>query len=133
MPRRLGRSGGIRAHDGRQGRGRRRRGAADQDCVYVAAFLELQEEVVQLGGGGEGGEAEAGEGGVLEVRAGVREEDEGHGCGVVGGVGGGWAARAERLGGEVGCGSWRVLMSRGDLDLLWEGCGLDAFVGGLSW
>ncbi len=34
---------------------------------------------MQLGGGGEGGEAEAGLGGVLEVGAGVGEEDEGHG------------------------------------------------------
>lgn len=83
---------------------------------------------MQLGGGGEGGEAEAGEGGVLEVRAGVREEDEGHGCGLVGGEVGG-----EERGGEVGCGSWRVLMSRDDLDVLWEGCGLDALVEGLSW
>lgn len=33
---------------------------------------------MQLGCGGEGGEAEAGLGGVLEVGAGVREEDEGH-------------------------------------------------------
>jgi len=39
-----------------------------------------------LGCGGEGGEAEAGEGGVLEVGAGVGEEDEGHG-GVFGGCG----------------------------------------------
>ena len=42
-------------------------------------FLELEEEVVELGRGGEGGEAEAGFGGVLEVGAGVGEEDEGHG------------------------------------------------------
>ena len=34
---------------------------------------------MQLGCGGEGGEAEAGFGGVLEVRAGVGKEDEGHG------------------------------------------------------
>ena len=33
---------------------------------------------MQLGCGGVGGEAEAGLGGVLEVGAGVREEDEGH-------------------------------------------------------
>ena len=42
-------------------------------------FLELEEEVVELGCGGDGGEAEAGFGGVLEVGAGVGEEDEGHG------------------------------------------------------
>lgn len=34
---------------------------------------------MQLVCGGEGGEAEAGEGGVLKVRTGVGEEDEGHG------------------------------------------------------
>lgn len=33
---------------------------------------------MQLGRGGEGGEAEARFGGVLQVRAGVGEEDEGH-------------------------------------------------------
>lgn len=33
---------------------------------------------MELGGWGEGGEAEAGFGGVLEVGAGVGEEDEGH-------------------------------------------------------
>lgn len=33
---------------------------------------------MQLDCGGDGGEAEAGLGGVLEVGAGVREEDEGH-------------------------------------------------------
>ncbi len=35
---------------------------------------------MQLGRGGEGGQAEARFGGVLEVGAGVGEEDEGHGC-----------------------------------------------------
>lgn len=62
-------------------------GPRHDDGVDVAAFLQLQEEGVQLVCGGEGGEAEAGLGGVLEVGAGVREEDEGHcffcgfGCG----------------------------------------------------
>lgn len=36
---------------------------------------------MQLGRGGQGGQAEARFGGVLEVGAGVGEEDEGHGCG----------------------------------------------------
>lgn len=39
---------------------------------------------MELGCGGQGGQAEAGLGGVLEVGAGVGEEDEGH---VVGGLG----------------------------------------------
>lgn len=38
---------------------------------------------MELFGEGDGGQAEAGEGGVLEVRAGVGEEDEGH-CFVLG-------------------------------------------------
>ena len=69
--------------------------------------------------GGEGGEAEAGFGGVLEVGAGVREEDEGHG----------WlrVVRSERAGGRGRCGAccfdliwgdrgggrWRVVAKEG--------------------
>lgn len=68
----------VRAHGRRQGAGRRGRGPRHDDGADVAAFLQLQEEGVQLGCGGEGGEAEAGLGGVLEVGAGVREEDERH-------------------------------------------------------
>lgn len=70
---------GISAHYRcESGRGWRR-GTTEGDGVYVAVFLELEEEVVELGCGGEGGEAEAGFGGVLEVGAGVGEEDKGHG------------------------------------------------------
>ncbi len=47
----------------------------------VAGFLDLQHQGVEESCGGEGGQAEAGEGGVLEVGAGVGEEDERHGCG----------------------------------------------------
>jgi len=60
--------------------------------------------------GGEGGQAEAGEGGVLEVRAGVGEEDEGHGwwefglCAMAGRRRAGVLARARvLLGGAGGC------------------------------
>ena len=35
---------------------------------------------MELGRGGQGGEPETGFGGVLQVGAGVGEEDEGHGC-----------------------------------------------------
>ena len=70
---------GISAHYWCESGGRRGRRTAEGDGVNVAVFLELEEEVVELGCGGEGGEAEAGFGGVLEVGASVGEEDEGHG------------------------------------------------------
>lgn len=75
---------GIRGgEDGGQRRGRRRGGSADGDVADVAGTLEAEEELVQLVGAREGGQAEAGGGGVLEVGAGVRQEHEGHGGYVV--------------------------------------------------
>lgn len=64
--------------DRRQGRGRRRGGPADGDAADVAGTLEAEEEVVQLERGREGGQAQARGRGVLEVGAGVGEEDKGH-------------------------------------------------------
>lgn len=59
-------------------------GPADGDIGDVAGSLEGEEEGVQHCCAGDRGQAEAGAGGVLEVGAGVGEEDEGHGVGAVG-------------------------------------------------
>lgn len=59
----------------RRGRGH---GPADGDGGNVPGALELEHQGVVEGGAGDGGEAEAGLGGVLEVGAAVGEVDEGH-------------------------------------------------------
>ena len=95
-------------------RGRRGHGAADGDGGDVAAALELEHQGVVEGGAGDGGEAEAGLGGVLEVGAAVGEVDEGHfaegGFGVEiwdGGRRGGEGVLAEDFVGMAGYGSLR--------------------------
>ena len=89
----------------RRGRGH---GPADGDGGNVPGALELEHQGVVEGGAGDGGEAEAGLGGVLEVGAAVGEVDEGHSCG-----GGFWCGGWDggRRGGEVARVGW-LRMSR---------------------
>lgn len=66
--------------DGRQGRGQRRRGPAGGDVADVAGPLQAEQQMVQLVGARERRQPQARHRGILQVGAGVGEENEGHCC-----------------------------------------------------